>query len=74
MDINAVIARVIAEKMDIPEEDIIPEKTLEDLKIDSLDMVEIIMDLEEELDVNLEDMTDVKNIGDVIGYIEAQKK
>lgn len=69
----AKIAKVIAEKMDIPESEITAEKTLEDLKIDSLDMVEIVMDLEDELGVSLEDMTDVKTVGDVVAYIQNAK-
>ena len=43
------IAKYLAEQLDIAVEDIAPETTFESLGIDSLDTVEMVMDLEEEL-------------------------
>lgn len=48
-----------------------------DLGADSLDIAEIMMDLEDAFGVKLEDDQDVKTIGDIIKYIEkkvAEKK
>ncbi len=46
-----------------------------DLEADSLDAVEIIMALEDEFDIEIpdEDAEKFKNIGDIAGYIEANK-
>ena len=43
-----------ADKLELNPEDITPESTFENLGIDSLDIVEMIMDLETELGVELE--------------------
>ena len=48
------IAKYLAEQMDISVDDITPDTTFESLGIDSLDVVEMIMDLESELGVELE--------------------
>ena len=67
------IKKVIAEQMDIDAADITMDSTFADLNIDSLDMVEIVMALEEELDVSLEDLEEVKSVKEVVDYIKAQK-
>ena len=36
-------------------------------------MVDIVMALEEELDVSLEELEDVKSVKEVVDYIKAQK-
>ena len=48
------IAKYLSEEMDIPMEAITPATTFESLGIDSLDIVEMVMDLESELGVELE--------------------
>ena len=48
------IAKYLADQLDIAVEDIKPETTFESLGIDSLDTVEMVMDLEEELGVELD--------------------
>ena len=45
-----------------------------DLGADSLDIAEIMMDLEDAFGVKLEDDQEVKTIGDVINVIEAKTK
>jgi acyl carrier protein len=51
-------------------------KFIEDLGADSLDIVELVMALEEEYEVEVpdEDAEKLRTVGDVIGYIESQKK
>ena len=53
------IAKYLSEQMDISMDEITPDTTFESLGIDSLDVVEMIMDLESELGVEL-DMEDQK--------------
>ena len=67
------VQKVIAEKMELDPALIKPESSLQDLEIDSLDMVEIIMGIEEEMGVSLEDLKDVATVGEVVAYIDAQK-
>ena len=67
------IAQIISEKMDIDVEDISMDSTFESLKIDSLDMVEIVMDIEEEFDISIEEAENLKSVSDLVKYIEDNK-
>ena len=46
---------------------------IEDLNADSLDIVELIMALEDELDMEIpdEDVENFKTVGDVVNYVKA---
>lgn len=65
------IRKIIAEKMEIEESKITMDSTLQDLDIDSLDMVDIIMDVENEMNISLEDLKDVEKVGDVVEFVKA---
>jgi acyl carrier protein len=56
-------------------EDAVTEKAsfAEDLEADSLDLVELVMTLEDELDVSIEEdaLADVKTVGDALDVIMA---
>lgn len=62
-----------AKQLDLSAEDITPDSTFESLGIDSLDVVEMIMDLESELGVELE-MEDQKisTFGELADFIESK--
>lgn len=62
-------------QLEISADDISPESTFESLGIDSLDVVEMIMDLESELGVELE-MNDQKisNFQELADFIESKLK
>lgn len=63
---------IIADKLSVNEEEITMESTfVDDLGADSLDIVELIMALEEELEVEIpdEDAEGFKTVGDVVEYI-----
>lgn len=65
------IVGIISEKMDIEPEEITADSTFESLSIDSLDMVEIVMDLENEFDIEMEETEDLRSIQDLVNYIDA---
>ena len=67
------IAGIISDKMDIDVDDITMDSTFESLKIDSLDMVEIVMDIEEEFDVSIEEAENLKSVADLVKFIEDNK-
>lgn len=62
-----------AEHLDICPDDISPDSTFESLGIDSLDVVEMIMDLETELGIELE-MEDEKitNFQELADFVESK--
>ena len=66
------IQSYLAAQLDIPAEEITRETTFEGLGIDSLDMVELVMDLEEELDVELELEEKMNTIGELVDFIESK--
>ena len=62
-----------AKQLEIAPEDITPDSTFESLGIDSLDIVEMVMDLESELGVELEieDET-ITTFGEMAAFIESK--
>ncbi|WRA41468.1 acyl carrier protein [Helicobacter pylori] len=66
---------VIAEQLEIDVSQVTPEaKFVKDLDVDSLDIVELIMALEERFGIEIPDEQAEKivNVGDVMRYIEKQ--
>jgi acyl carrier protein len=67
----------IAEKLNMPKENINPEATFKDLGADSLDIVEIIMSFEEIFGIEIkdEDAEKIKTVQDAADHInEARTK
>ncbi len=70
------IRAIIAEQLDLAEEDITMESALiEDLGADSLDVVDLIMSIEDEFEIEVPDeaIENMRTIGDAVKYIEANK-
>jgi len=64
---------IVAERMGVKQEDISDQTSfITDLGADSLDQVELIMELEDQFDLNIpdEDAEKIETIGDAIKYIE----
>ena len=68
------IRAMIADKMDIDPSTVTEESTFEELKLDSLDLVEIVMDVEDEFDICIETSDGLNTIGDLIALIRSQEK
>ena len=66
------IQSYLAAQLDIPAEEITRETTFEGLGIDSLDMVEMVMDLEEELGVDLEMEEKLNTVGELVDFVESR--
>jgi len=66
---------IVSEQLNVPREEITKEsKFFDDLKADSLDVVELVMEFEEAFDITIpdEDYEKIKSVGDAITYIEAK--
>ncbi len=62
-----------AKQLELDPSEITPEATFESLGIDSLDIVEMIMDLESELGVELElEDQKITNFGELASFIESK--
>lgn len=75
MDTIEEIRKIFKEKLDANPADVQLEKGLQDLGLDSLDMYEMIYEIETEFGVKIPD-TEVANlvtVGDLVSFIEKQK-
>ena len=67
------IQEIIAYKLSIDVEEITLDSSfIDDLNADSLDIVELIMALEDELEMEIpdEDVENFKTVGDVVNYVK----
>lgn len=67
------IAKVIAERTDRDVSEIKMESTFAELGIDSLDTVELVMRLEDEIGREIELTQKVETIADLVAFIESQE-
>lgn len=69
------VRQSIATQLNIPLDSVHENSRLvDDLKADSLDVVELIMSLEERYNIEVpdEDLTQLKTVGDIVRYIESK--
>jgi acyl carrier protein len=74
MSIEDKVKKIIAEKLSVDIEEVVPEASfVDDLGADSLDLVELIMSMEEEFDIDIPDEEAEKlvTVKDVFDYIAA---
>lgn len=67
------IRDIIADKLSVNAEDVtVKSSFIDDLNANSLDIVELIMALEDELDMEIpdEDVENFKTVGDVVNYVK----
>ncbi len=76
-EIATKVKAIIVDKLGVDEKDVTPEASFtNDLGADSLDTVELIMELEKEFDVQIPDdqAEKIVTVGDAIAYIENATK
>jgi acyl carrier protein len=74
MSVEDKVKKVIAEKLSVELEEVVPEASfVDDLGADSLDLVELIMAMEEEFDIDIsdEDAEKLVTVKDAIDYINS---
>lgn len=67
------IRDVICEQLGIEKEEVKLETTFEDLGADSLDLFQIVIELEEKYSIQIEDVEGLKTIQDAVEYVEKNK-
>ena len=75
MSLEERVKKIIAEKLSVDMEEIVPEASfVDDLGADSLDLVELIMSMEEEFDTDIsdEDAEQITTVKDAIAYVNSQ--
>ncbi len=70
-DVYTTITEILTEEFGVPADDISPDATFEKLGLDSLDVVELTLVLEEKTGVKLEDeeLEDVRTLQDAVNKI-----
>lgn len=64
------IKDILQENLDIEPENVDEDSTFESLGVDSLDMVELICELEERLDVDFGEPEGLETMGDLVEYVD----
>lgn len=66
------IQKLICEQLKISEDRVTIDTTIDDLGVDSLDLVELVMDIEEEFYVEVPDdsIETIKTVGDLVKFVE----
>ena len=75
MSVEEQVKKIIAEKLSVDLEEVVPEASfVDDLGADSLDLVELIMSMEEEFDTDIsdEDAEQITTVKDAIAIVNAQ--
>ncbi|SFP06433.1 acyl carrier protein [Salibacterium halotolerans] len=70
------VKKIVAERLDVEESDITREAAFkDDLGADSLDVVELVMELEDEFDLEIsdEEAEKIVSVADVVNYIDGQQ-
>lgn len=70
-------ASIIADQLSVNVDDITPETSFaDDLNADSLDLVEVIVTIEDELDIHIDDdeLQNIKTVGDAYELVKANLK
>lgn len=75
-EIQNKVMDIVAEQLQVDRASLTLEKSfLQDLKADSLDLVELVMEFEDQFKISIpdEDYEKIKTIGDAVNYILAKK-
>lgn len=67
------VIEILAESKDLQPAEITAESTWEELGLDSLDTVELVMNMEDAFGISLEMTEDLKTVGDVAKAIDGVK-
>lgn len=71
--IEEKVYTIVSEQLSVPREEVKRESSfIEDLKADSLDIVEMVMEFEESFEITIpdDDYDKIRTVGDAIDYIE----
>lgn len=72
MSVEEKVISIVSEQLGVPKEEITRESAfVDDLKADSLDVVELVMEFEDEFEITIpdDDYEKIRTVGDAIEYI-----
>lgn len=70
--IYQVVADIIADVMSFSVEEVAPEKTMKDMTVDSLDMLDVVTSLEDHYGIEIPDdaLDCIKTVEDAVNYLD----
>ncbi|MEI3416825.1 MAG: acyl carrier protein [Christensenellaceae bacterium] len=63
---------IISNYLDIDPKSITEESSFKDMEVDSLDMVEIVMEIEDAFGITIDETAEIQTVGDIIKLIQEQ--
>ena len=63
---------LISNYWDIDPKSITEESSFKDMEVDSLDMVEIVMEIEDAFGITIDETAEIQTVGDIIKLIQEQ--
>ncbi|WP_194190210.1 acyl carrier protein [Clostridium chrysemydis] len=67
------IREVVCDQLGVEESEVTLETTFEDLGADSLDLFQVVIEIEEKYGIQLENAENIKSVKDAVDYVKAQK-
>lgn len=64
------IRNIICEQLGVEEEKVTLDTSFEDLGVDSLDLFQIVIEIEEEFNLQIEDAEAIKTVSDAVAFVE----
>ena len=68
------VQEIIVEEHGKDASEVTLESTFDDLDADSLDLFQVISEIEDAFDIQIEAEDDLKTVGDLVAYVEEQTK
>ena len=73
METIDVIKEILNECLDIDPTDVTNESTFESLHVDSIDMMQLICELEEKCDIEFGEPEGLNTMGELVAYVDSLK-
>ena len=68
------VQEIIAEELGEETDEVTMETTFDDLDADSLDVFQVISEIEDEFDIQIETEEGLNTVGDLVAYVEEKTK
>ena len=66
------IREVICEQLEVTPEEVLLETTFEELGADSLDLFQVVIEIEEKYGIQLDEAEKIKSVKDAVDFVEAK--
>lgn len=73
VSVEEKVIEIVSDQLGVPKEEVSRESSfVDDLKADSLDVVELVMEFEDQFEVTIpdDDYEKIRTVGDAVSYIE----